>query len=118
MAHTSLLPPPPSRLPRRFPLPFAIHLPLHLLCLWALTAACSVAHLSGACPAAAATALLAQLLVGFLLSTLLAYRREQRLRSSFLQKRAAAGCPGSPLVKGGPPAVPADPPAGAGGKGC
>lgn len=108
----------PSPPPCRFPLPFAIHLPLHLLCLWALTAACSVAHLTGAGRATAATALLAQLVVGFLLSTVLAYRREQRLRTSFLQRRAAAGCPGSPRAQSARPAVPVGPPTGGNAKGC
>lgn len=105
------------RPPRRFPLPFGIHLPLHLLCLWALTAACSVAHLAGAGPLAAAAALLAQL-AAFALSTLLAYRREQRLRGSFLQMRAAAGGPVSPRQKGALPAVPVGQSAAGGSQRC
>ncbi|KAL4451770.1 hypothetical protein ABPG75_007432 [Micractinium tetrahymenae] len=106
-------------LPVRFPLPFSMHLPLHLLCLWALTAASSVAHLSGSGPASAAWALLAQLVVGFLLSTALAYCRELRLRGSFLQARIAAASLGSPRQKVATAAAPVGPPASAAAsKGC
>ena len=74
---------------------------MHLLCLWCLTAGTTLAHLRcsglarGACPAGAPpihAAILAQLLCGFLLASLLAYLREARTRRRFLHTshRAAA----------------------------
>jgi hypothetical protein len=76
-------------------------MPMHLLCLWVLTAGASLAHMR--CRAAAAPSLLvslpaammAQLVAGFLLSSLLVYMREARLRAGFLaSRRAAAGLAG------------------------
>lgn len=77
---------------RRFPLPFAVHLPLHLLCLWVLTASTTLAHTRSGSATSAGGALLAQLLLGFLLSTCLVYRREAELRARFLNSRRAAAC--------------------------
>lgn len=81
-------------LPLRFPLPFCLHLPLHLLCLWICTAGTSFAHImsGGATSASLPAAMLAQLLIGFLLSSLLVYRREAHLRKAFLASRRAAAC--------------------------
>lgn len=79
--------------PRRFSLPFAVHLPVHLLCLWIVTAGATLAHVrSGgcstpaACPATASiTAVIAsQLIIGFLLASWLAYTREASRRRRFL----------------------------------
>ena len=92
------LQPPPLLRCRRFPLPFALHMPLHLLCLWVLTVAASLAHMR--CRAAAAPSLLvslpvammAQLGAGFLLPSLLVSMREARLRAGFLLSRRAAAC--------------------------
>ena len=95
-AHPAALPCPPP--PRRFPLPFSLHLPLHLLCLWVLTAGSSAARPLGHSTAAAAVAVLSQLLVGFLLSSWLVYVQERRLRSRFLASRRAAACTGGSIT--------------------
>ncbi|PSC70652.1 hypothetical protein C2E20_5900 [Micractinium conductrix] len=84
--------------PLRFPLPFSLHLPLHLLCLWVLTAGSSAARPLGHSTAAAAVAVLSQLLVGFLLSSWLVYVQERRLRSRFLASRRAAACTGGSIT--------------------
>jgi len=81
---------------RRFPLPFTVHLPLHLLCLWVLTAGTTVAHTLSGSATSVGGALLAQLLLGFLLSSCLVYRREAHLRASFLNSRRAAACLAAP----------------------
>lgn len=98
--HASLSYPPPLC---RLPLPFSLHLPLHLLCLWIVAAGTSLAHMLRAGSAAEAglaaslsLALVAQLLIGFLLSSLLVYHREDRLRFCFLRSRRAAACLGDP----------------------
>ncbi|PRW57073.1 hypothetical protein C2E21_4280 [Chlorella sorokiniana] len=110
-------------LPFRFSLPFTVHLPVHLLCLWVVTAGATLAHVRGAgCPTAAAcpaalpiTAVIAaQLVVGFLLASLLAYQAEAGRRRRFLHTshRAAAFLrrqalpPTSPPAAGVPPGKP------------
>jgi hypothetical protein len=77
-----------------------MHLPIQLLCLWMITSGASLAHVmhsgaggdveQGALVASLPAAMLAQLLVGFSLSSMLVYRRDARLRSCFLRSRHAA----------------------------
>ncbi|KAL4853331.1 hypothetical protein ACK3TF_005678 [Chlorella vulgaris] len=85
-------------LPLRLPLPFSLHLPLHLACIWIVTAATS---LTNACrtgttlPAAGLSlpaAMAAQLLVGFLAPSLVVRCCEASLRSRFLGTRQPALC--------------------------
>lgn len=100
--------------PCRFSLPFSIHLPIHLLCLWCLTVGATLAHVrggggGGACPAnpSITAVILSQLVFGFLLASVLAYLREAGRRRRFLltSHRAAACLRRQALPPTSPPAL-------------